>query len=344
LTQLAAGNRPVRDVGEFGLIDGITNLLATSQARASDIQLGLGDDGAVWRPRPNRSLVVSTDMLVEGIHFRRDWSSAESIGYRSLAVNLSDIAAMGARPRVAVVGLGLRDDTTDRWVYDFYKGAMLVSEPYGVRIVGGDIVRSPNHVTVSVTAHGELPRNRPPLRRDAARPGDVLAVTGPLGLAAAGIRLLIEGGLRREGAPTMLDAHRRPEPRVLQGLLLSRAGVRCAMDISDGLLGDLPKICGASGVAATIEYDRLPVPNAVRWDFPDWLDLALRGGEDFELLFACSPMMLERVTRLFRAHGCRPPIRIGSLVEFKETKPIIQLLRADRRYEPLEIGAYSHFG
>jgi thiamine-monophosphate kinase len=116
------------------------------------------------------------------------------------------------------------------------------------------------------------------------------------------------------------------------------------MDLSDGLLGDLPKICEASDLQAIIEEDTLPIPHAVRWSFPDWWDLALRGGEDFELLFTCPPMLFDTVTALFVRHGCRPPTRIGVLNEPNPKKPLIQLRRTDRRLQPIEPGAFDHFG
>jgi thiamine-monophosphate kinase len=339
--QVPGGARLVSEVGEFGLIDGLRNLVETGRVRSSGLVLGVGDDTALWRPRPGREVALTTDMLVEGVHFRHDWSDAGQIGHRALAVNLSDLAAMGARPRVAVVSLGLRGTETDRWVYDCYLGMLKLAQRWHVRIVGGDIVSSPHAMTIGVTALGEV-RPGQALLRDRAEPQDIIAVTGPLGLAAGGVRLLTEGRTRVDGAPGMLNAHRLPQPRVLHGLLLARAGVRCAMDLSDGLLGDLPKICTASGLSALLEQDDLPVPLALRWNFSDWLELALRGGEDFELLFTASQETYASVEALFRRCRLPAPIAIGKLNRPRTGDPKITLRYTDLHREDLTPGAWDH--
>jgi thiamine-monophosphate kinase len=305
--------------------------------------LDAGDDTAIWAPRPGRVVALTTDTLVENVHFRTDWSDAQQIGHRALAVNLSDLAAMGARPRVALVALGLRGTETDRWVYDLYRGMLALAHRCHLRIAGGDIVHSPEAITINVSLLGELRAAGDALRRDRALPGDVVAVTGPLGLAAAGARILRAGTTTIDGTPSMLAAHRMPQPRVLHGLLLARAGVRCAMDLSDGLLGDLPKVCEASNVSALLEQDKLPIPAAICWNFPDWFDLALRGGEDFELLFTAPPDIFERVQALFRRCRLQPPIAIGTLAEPKQDGPNITLRRTDLRREALQPGAFDHF-
>lgn len=341
--QMASGARPLSEVGEFGLIRGIGNVVASSRVASSGLVLGIGDDTAIWQPRPGRAVTLTTDVLVENIHFRHDWSTAQQIGHRALAVNVSDLAAMGSRPRVAVIALGLRGTETDRWVYDFYRGMTVLAQRCHVRIAGGDIVRSPDAMTISVTALGELRSADAALRRDQAKAGDVIAVTGPLGLAAAGARVLEHGQPALDGSPAMLAAHRTPQPRVLHGMLLARAGVRCAMDLSDGLLGDLPKICEASGVTALIDEDRLPIPHAVRWQFNDWLDLALRGGEDFELLFTAPQDIFERAEQLFRRFRLQPPIAIGTVNVPGKDGPRVSIRYTDTRREVLQAGAFDHF-
>lgn len=344
MSKKRSDSKTVAEVGEFGLIKGISNHLRSNRVRSSGLVLPPGDDAAIWQPRPGRQVVVTTDMLIEGSHFRHDWSNAESVGHRALAVNISDIAAMGARPRVAVVSLGLRAATNDKWVYDFYKGANDLGYRCHFRIIGGDVVRSKSKTIISVTVLGELPKGSPGLRRDRARPGDVVAVTGPLGLAAAGVKILGNNTIKVDGAPQMLDAHRRPVPKVLQGILLRRAGVEAAMDISDGLYGDLPKICEASGVMANLRMDRIPAPATLRWNFPnEWFDLATRGGEDFELLFTCPAETMEKVTALFRRFNLPAPVVIGDLVAAKQDGPAIRLRGLDLRFTDVETGAYDHF-
>lgn len=340
---LGGQRKQISEVGEFGLIRGITNLIKASKAGRSTVLAGPGDDAALFTARPGHTATMTTDMLVEGVHFRHDWSKAESVGIKSMAVNASDIAAMGGRPRVAVVSLGLKGTETDRWVYEFYRGALKVAEQHHFAVVGGDIVSSPEATIVAVTIYGEISPRKPPLMRDKAAPGDVIAITGNIGLSAAGARILADDSLKLEGSPRMLDAHRRPEPRVLQGLLLRWAGVKCAMDLSDGLLGDLPRICEASGVEALIYEEHLPIPNAVRWGFPDWFDLATRGGEDFELIFTCPPENFVLVEMLFRRWGCPPPIQIGEIQEINERHAQIRMRQTDRRTIDLEPGAFDHF-
>lgn len=344
MSKKATKGETVSSIGEFGLIQGITAHLKANRVKSSGVVLPPGDDAAIWQPRAGHQVVVSTDMLIEGSHFRHDWSSAESVGHRAIAVNVSDIAAMGARPRVAVISLGLRSATRDNWVYDLYKGAMDLGRKCQLRIVGGDVVRSQAKTIISVTVMGELPRGAAGLRRDRARPGDILAVTGPLGMAAAGVRILNQNTIRVDGAPQMLDAHRRPLPKVLEGILLRRAGVEAAMDISDGLFGDLPKMCAASGVIATLRQDQIPVPSAVRWNFPDeWFDLGTRGGEDFELLFACNEETFGRVQQLFKRFKLPAPQQIGTLVAAKEKSAPIRLKGLDLRTVDVEPGAFDHF-
>jgi thiamine-monophosphate kinase len=338
----ASGVRKVSEVGEFALIDGISNILDSSRVRSSGMVLGPGDDTALWRPRPGRHVAITTDTLIEGIHFRNDWIDGESLGQRALAVNLSDLAAMGARPRVAVVSLALRGAENDRWVYDIYRGLVALGQRFHTRVIGGDIVSSPSAAMISVTAHGEVYADRA-MRRDQAQPQDIVAVTGPLGLAAAGLRMLSAGTTQIDGAPAMLKAHRTPTPRVLHGLLLARAGVRAAMDLSDGLLGDLPKLCAASNVDVQLEQDGLPIPRSVRWNFPDWEELALRGGEDFELLFTAPQDIFDRVQRLFRRFRLQPPVAIGKLTSQKGDEPRMTMRRTDSQRRDLTPGAYDHF-
>ncbi|MCS7051141.1 MAG: thiamine-phosphate kinase, partial [Thermomicrobium sp.] len=265
---MTTGGRSLREVGEESLIEQIARFVGDRQPR---VRIGIGDDAAVWSPRPGHELVLTTDTLIERVHFRLEWTDWAALGHKALAVNLSDIAAMGAVPRLAVIDLALRGIERDREVIEFYRGVRELACRFGVAIVGGDTTRSPLGVAISVTVIGEIPRDgRPALRRDAARPGDLIGVTGPLGLAAAGLRILERGLKTLDGNPVMQDRYHRPQPRVREGVLLRRCGVRAAMDISDGLLGDLQKLCRMSGLSAVVDLFRVPVPNAVKWAFPDW--------------------------------------------------------------------------
>ncbi|MDI3339563.1 MAG: thiamine-phosphate kinase [Sphaerobacter sp.] len=340
--RVPSGGRLVKEVGEFPLIDMIDAVVgAPPSAR---LRVGIGDDAAVWRPRPGRDLVLSTDMLVQDVHFRLDWMDWQAIGHKALAANLSDLAAMGATPRLAFVSLGLVGSERDRQVTDLYRGMTALGRRFGVIVAGGDLSSSPGGVVVSVTVVGETPARRTVMTRAAARPGDIIGVTGPLGMAAAGLRVFQQQLLTIDGSPAMREAYSRPMPRVREGRLLVRSGVRAAMDLSDGLLGDLPKLCQASGVSAVIDVARVPIANAIKWNFSDWFDLGLRGGEDYELLFTAPPAVFARVCRAFRRAGLRGPWRIGEIVEAGKSGPEVKIREATGKVKPVEAGAYTHWG
>lgn len=340
--RIPSGGRPVKDVGEFQLIDALA--AAVSGSGQDRLKLGIGDDAAVWTPRAGRDLVATADMLVENVHFRLDWTDWRSLGHKALAVNLSDIAAMGAVPRIALVSLGLRGSERDREIIELYQGMQGLAHQCGVSIAGGDISSSAS-LTIAITVIGEGPSDgRPVMTRSAARPGDLLAVTGSIGLAAAGLRVVEQGLNVLDGSPAMREAFMRPFPRIAPGRIMACAGVRAAMDLSDGLLGDLPKLCHLSGVSAVVDLPLIPVPAAVKWAFTDWVDLALRGGEDYELLFACPPVVFERVRCRFRRFQLREPVRIGEITEPGDEGPSVRLRDAAGKPRDIEPGGFSHFG
>ncbi|HEX5503219.1 MAG TPA: thiamine-phosphate kinase [Thermomicrobiales bacterium] len=360
-------------LGEFALIDRLAAALAEVGAGGAPAPsgpvpsevlgvlggdlLGIGDDAAAWWPAPGARALITTDSLIAGVHFRLDWTGWRDLGHKALAVNVSDIAAMGGRPRLAVVSLGLTGREPVAGLLDLYRGLGALAVRHGLTVAGGDVVRSPDRLGLHVTVVGESwpDLGGRILTRAGARPGDALAVSGPLGSSAAGLALLAartDGGapvdLAAVGATegrALLAAHLRPEPRVALGRLLVEAGARAAMDLSDGLFGDLAKVCAASGVAALVEEAALPVPAAVRSRFPDrWLDLATRGGEDYELLFAAPPAVLDDVAARCRAAGLPIPARIGAVLPAGDAGPRIVLRRADGTDEVVRGGAFDHFG
>lgn len=261
------------------------------------VDVGIGDDAAVLSGSP--PLLLVHDMLVEDTHFTRRTSSAGDVGHRALAVNLSDIAAMGGRPIAAVVGLALPEDVPDSDVTAFYESMESLAARYDMTIAGGDLTRGPS-VTVGVTVVGRMDDGLRPVLRSGARPGDVVAVTGPLGAAAAGLELLrhprLEAGEVRD---RLLTAQRRPTPRLAAGRTLASAGVTAMLDISDGLALDATRLAEASGVAVTIDLERVP-----RADGVDGVAAALTrpadefaatGGEDYELLVTAPPEVVSRL-------------------------------------------------
>jgi thiamine-monophosphate kinase len=336
----------VEDVGEFGLISILEEALPVDVRASSNLRLGIGDDAAIWQPTPGAAAVLTTDSLVEGIHFRLDWTDWESLGHKALAVNVSDLAAMGAVPRLALVTLGLRGNERISDLQSLYRGLGVLAQHFSMTVAGGDIVRSPRALTLHITAIGESPEGTC-LTRSGARPGDVVGVTGTLGASAAGLRLLeMDGDDRRRKATTadlLIAAHLRPEPRVALGAMLLKQGASAAMDLSDGLLGDLPKILMASGVSAEIDARRIPVAAAVRALFPeDWLELALRGGEDYELLFTAPPSAWEGIVLAANQVGGELT-GIGVIVPLATETSAIELIDLDGSRRSADSGAFDHF-
>jgi thiamine-monophosphate kinase len=339
--------RRVRDVGEFGLIELLAASLPADVRAATGLHLGIGDDAAVWQPTPDEQIVVTTDSLVESVHFRRDWAEWESLGHKTLAVNVSDLAAMGAIPKLAVITLGLGGDERIGDLLTLYSGLGALARRLGMTIAGGDIVRSPHGLILHVTAIGET-RGRRVLTRSGANAGDMIGVTGTLGASAAGLELLgldpDDARRRAATADQLIEAHRRPEPRVALGAALLDHGATSAMDLSDGLLGDLPKILMASGVAARLDESAIPVAAAVRALFPgEWLDLALRGGEDYELLFTAPPHAWDEVESAARKVGGTVTV-IGEVVARGSRTSGIEFTSRDGTRRTVSAGAYDHFG
>jgi thiamine-monophosphate kinase len=294
----------VRAIGEFGLIDRLARIL--NGAHVDPLRpetagtIGIGDDAALWQPTPGMREVLTTDALVEDAHFRHGTTSWHDLGWKALAQNVSDIAAMGAVPTRAFITLGLRPDARVADLDALYEGMASLQQAMseldcGFVFAGGDTVSSP--VTIlSVTVVGELAGDG--LRRAAGRPGDLLAVTGSLGGSAGGLAILESGDVPSGNldVAALVGAHRRPRPRVVEGLTVAGAGVRCGMDLSDGLLGDSGKLAYASGLRAVLDLPTLPIPRALsrRLGEDPARMLALAGGEDFELLIAAPPDVMRR--------------------------------------------------
>ena len=297
--RVGAGTRRAADAGEFELIDE----LAAQFGQPAD-GLGIGDDAATWATPAGLVSVGTTDMLVEGIHFRLDWASPEDVGWKALAVNLSDLAAMGAMPGRALISIAVAPDRREQAV-GIARGLQAIAARTGTSVMGGDTVRSPGPLVVNVALIGVAEPDHL-LRRDAARPGDVLAVTGPLGGAAAGLAALLEGRSPDDaGLRPLFSALHRPTPRLAAGRALAAAGVRCAIDISDGLASEAAHIAKASGMSVEVDLAAAPLfETAVRTFGRDRaLQLAATGGEDYELLYAVDPARLDALTEALADHG-----------------------------------------
>ncbi len=339
----------VRDIGEFPLIEQLAESIKGDSDRLFErigrsgyrLRLSIGDDAAAWES-PSGTSVFTTDTMVEGVHFNLDNISWHDLGWKTLATNLSDIAAMGCEPTYSLVTLGLRGDLPVDGLLEMYGGLMEVSGRCGGAVVGGDIVRSPVFF-VTVALLGEAPGaepndTRPILKRDTAAPGDQIAVTGHLGCSGGGLRMMLESLEFDEAVAAHLkDAHNRPLPRMQEGTRLVANGVRCALDVSDGLVDDLKKVCEASGTGAVIHADHVPADDFLRKAYPEeWLDLALGGGEDYELLFTAPPDVMSRATQLLET----PVAVIGEIVSGHR-----DVLVLDERGERVAVrsGGWDHF-
>lgn len=309
---------------------------------------GIGDDAAVIRQRSGFDTVITTDLLVEGVDFdlERFHMSPRDLGHRALAVSLSDIAAMGARPSMCLLSVGV---PRARWESDFleqlYEGVFALAARHSVSVIGGDISRTPRHVVVDSVVLGETRRGRAVLRAG-ARPGDQIFVTGSLGGAAAGLRLLQEGSdpngsdRRSRARRQLIRRQTRPTPRVEWGRLLGERRLAAALiDLSDGLSSDLSHLCAESGVGAFIESALLPLDPSLKaagFDDEEALRLALDGGEDFELLFTARPRDASKLPD--EVEG----VRVTRVGEVTGERGKSRLLR-DGRARPLRPGGFEHF-
>lgn len=297
----------IAELGEFGLIAAIAELLPAGRGPL----LGVGDDAAVISA-PDQRVVATTDLLVEGRHFRRDWSGPVDIGVKAAAQNLADVAAMGATPTGLLVGLAAPGDLPADWALDLVRGLVAECERAGAPVAGGDVTGA-DTVMLGITALGDL-GGADPVTRGGARPGDVLAVAGRLGWSAAGLALL-QAGL---GSPpeaesaaaviaALIGAHRRPQPLYPAGPQAARHGATSMIDVSDGLVQDVAHVAAASGVSIDIDSASLPGTGPLREAAArlgaDWLDWALTGGEDHALAatFPAGAALPEGWARIGRA-------------------------------------------
>jgi len=284
----------VSELGEFGLIDLIKKMAGGEGDE--NLLVGIGDDAAAWRGDALIQL-ATVDSFIQDVHFPSGLASWKELGWKAMAVNLSDIAAMGGLPRYALVSLALPDNTEVDDITALYTGMLELAKQFGVAIVGGDISRAPL-VIITITVLGSSQKKQI-LSRSSAEAGELVAVTGELGAAAAGLEMLTKG-LKFDPQVTagFRNAFLHPLPRIAEGQLLVGQGVKTAIDLSDGLVSDLSQVCKSSRVSARIEAERVPVEPRVKAEFGEQaLELALAGGEDYELLFTAKAEVIERVKR-----------------------------------------------
>lgn len=310
------------------------------EARSKRIYIGIGDDAAAWQPSRSHRSVITTDMLVEGVHFSQATMSLRDAGWRAMAANASDLAAMGARPVLATVALGVPANIDVDAIAELYRGLVASSHEVRFAIVGGDLSRS-DAITIAITAVGEV-RASNLKTRTGARLGDVLAVTGALGASRAGLFCALgRASLSAEDEGFALEAHRTPHARVAEGTwLCASRNVHALMDCSDGLSTDLARLCAASGVGALVES--VPVAPCARAMAEKLCEnpsaFALAGGEDFELLAAIDHRAFAHLATRFAAHFGRPLHFIGRT----RNGSSLALLNGERE-EPLAPTGWEHF-
>lgn len=333
----------IEEIGEFGLVERIASML---RARSPEVLRGIGDDAAVIDLGDGRALILTIDSLVEGVHFLKDVCPPRSIGYKSMAVNVSDVAAMGAEPKYGVVSISLPEGEKVELVEGIYRGIEEMASEVGVSVVGGDTTRSPGPLFISIALLGVCPVDEV-IGRSEAKAGDLIGVTGTLGDSAAGLELILKGeveGLKPEDAEYLLDRHLRPKVRTKAAReLASRKLVSSMIDISDGLSSEVNHICRMSGVGALIEAERLPISDQLQrfceLTGRSALDLALNGGEDYELLFTFPRGNLGEIEAAFERLGLRLSV-VGRVTPPDEGVRI----KIGGEERPLPPGGFDHWG
>ncbi len=313
-------------ITERSLVKHIRQVAAALPNRT--VKRGIGDDCAILRLRPGFELLVTTDLCLEDVHFRRIWHPAAVVGHRCLTRGLSDIAAMGGEPLACFLSLGLPEDLPQAWVNGFLRGLLALARRFNVQLAGGD-VSSAGKITADIVVTGQVPSGTAILR-SGANPGDRIYVTGTLGGSAAVLKQLLAG---TKVKPTRSSPHFYPNPRLKVGSWLQKHGLATAMiDLSDGLSVDLSHICEESGVAAIVTANRIPVGKSAD------LDLALHGGEDYELLFTArkSAKIPSRIADVAITE-------IGEIRNPRDYSSAIQILEDNGKVRPLVQRGWEHF-
>ncbi len=320
-------------MGEFGLIQRLGAVVGAPPP--DDLLVGIGDDAAAWRAG-GTVLLATTDTLVEGVHFLARTTPWADVGWKALAVNVSDIAAMGGEPLFALVTLALPPQTPVDAIDQLYSGLGECACEYRVTVAGGDIVRAPQFsVTVALIGRAQMHDGEPLLMlRDGAQAGDTIAVSGCLGDSAGGLRRLREGAARDE---PLVRTHLRPRPPLHLAQSAVRLGIACAIDVSDGLVQDLSHICEMSRAGAAVRADDIPLSDELRSAYAaDAVSLACTGGEDYQMLFTAPAALIER---LRETSGARLTA-IGEVTDSPDRKP--RLLDSSGREVPLPSAGWDH--
>ena len=335
----------VSDIGEFGLIRRINDLVNRDGLRSERLSLGIGDDTASFLPRPGYELLVTCDSMVEGRHYLPQHISFMDLGRRAMTINISDIGAMGGTPLYALISLGLRAEMFVRDVEEIYRGFIAELNPFGASIIGGNLTRSGNGMFIDITLLGEVEQGKL-VRRSGAKPGDAILVTGYPGQAAAGLRLLLhtpnDASLARHPLVTIYNI---PPHRAHLGKAIAQTGFATAMiDTSDGFLGDLGHICEESGAGAELFKDKIPVSegiyDAARILHRDPHDFFLGESDDYEMVITCHPQHVALLRSIAEKCCAAPLTEVGRITG---TAPGITLLLPDGERHPVKSLSWDHF-
>ena len=331
----------LKDIGEFGFIDKIKR---GCLIRPNGVVQAIGDDAAAFKPDADQLSLITTDLLVERIHFLRDAISGFDLGYKSLAVNLSDIAAMGGTAREAFVSIAIPDNCSMDYLEDIYRGMKELASKYEVNILGGDTTSSKIDLILNIAVHGAV-AEKEMLCRDAARVGDIVFSTGFLGDSKAGLHLILNhiAPDSRE-LKFLVKAHLLPEPHLHEGRFLAKQqSVHAAIDTSDGLSADLGHILEESRVGARLEADKIPVSEYLKnfcrqFDF-DPAAYALSGGEDYTLLITAAAREADKIARAFQTEFNRPLFTIGEITNTGQ----MELILPDGKVKTISSTGWDHF-
>ena len=331
----------LKDIGEFGFIKKISR---GCLIRPDHVIKSIGDDAAAFTIEPDLVSLITTDLLVERIHFIRNSISGFDLGYKSLAVNLSDIAAMGGNAREAFISIAIPQNCPLEYLEALYDGMKSLAARFNVNILGGDTTRSKDDLIINITVHGTVDHAQM-LCRDAARPGDIIVSSGYLGDSRAGLHLILNNiPTDTEDLQALSRAHVLPEPHLHEGrFLASQPGTHAGIDTSDGLSSDLAHITGESQVGATLYSDKIPVSESLlkfcsRYDF-DPVEYALSGGEDYTLLCTIAPESANETAAKFQAEFKKPLFLIGEINDSNH----LEIIYPDGSSKPITPTGWNHF-
>ena len=312
--------KTLADIGEFGLIHRIHNLIKKEGVQAPEVTVGIGDDTASFRPREGYEQLITCDSLVEGRHYLPDYITPQDLGRRAMVMNLSDIGAMGGQPLYALVSLGLKADMPVTDIEAVYHGFITELNPFGASIIGGNITKTMDATFIDITLIGEVERDKI-MRRSTARVGDAVLVTGYPGQAAAGLKLMLGSKPTKNlQKHPLVKAFNLPSHRVKEGQAVANSRLASAMiDTSDGFLGDLGHICQESGVGALLNQDKFPISENLREGASqldlDPQELFLQESDDYELIITCPPEHASQIRTVINSVSDVPVTEVGRITD-----------------------------